>query len=245
MEDPMFFNKKTYMIEKKEGWTQQWQDEWNEFQRKKTREENLLEVLTSLKHSKKAMEILDYRISDHLSCNNCEECHWVRKCANGNIPPLYWKVNNKNIKNQIIDSIIDCLRSETSLLLQGNVGSGKTYLLYYLIKKGVRALFYKSYEIDNLSLKYLNENYSNELLISELQSCRILFIDDLGVNRLTERFERDLYMVLDYRLEHLLPTLISTNLGDEDIIKNYGERIFSRLKDYARVEYNFEDRRGT
>ena len=244
MESPLFFNKKTYMPEKKEGWTQHWQDEWDDYQRKKEREDRLKRILDSFDHSKQAMQTLGYKISDHLTCGDCEECHWICKCASGEIPRLYWTVDHKLMNNEIINSIINLMRSSKSLLLQGNVGSGKTYLLYYLIKRGVRAIFYKAYEIDNLSLKYLNENHSNEVLISELQSTRILFIDDLGVNRLTERFERDLYMILDYRLENLLPTLISTNLSDEDLIKNYGERIFSRLKEYMRVEYKFEDKRG-
>lgn len=244
MESPLFWNKQTYMIEKKEDWTQQWQDDWDEWQRKKEREDSLQRSLNPLKYAKIAMQTLGYKISDHLNCKHCEECEWIHKCAEGEIPRLYWTVDHKLMNNEIINSIINSMRSSNSLLLQGNVGSGKTYLLYYLIKRGVRALFYKAYEIDNLSLKYLNENHSNEVIISELQSAMILFIDDLGVNRLTERFERDLYMILDYRLEHLLPTLISTNLSDEDLLKNYGERIFSRLKEYIRVDYNYEDKRG-
>lgn len=232
------------MIERKEGWSQEWQDSWDEYLRKFEREKELDRRLRSLKNSKIAMQTLGYKISDHLSCRDCEECNWICKCARGDIPRLYWTVDNNLMNNEIVNSIINSMRSYNSLLLQGNGGSGKTYLLYYLIKKGVPALFYKAYEIDNLSLKSLNENHSNEGIISELQSARILFIDDLGVNRLTERFERDLYMILDYRLENLLPTLISTNLSDEDLLKNYGERIFSRLKEYVRVDYNFEDKRG-
>lgn len=126
-----------------------------------------------------------------------------------------------------------------SLFLFGPTGTGKTYALLSLIK----ALYKR--EIPLYWIRYMNvKNLDEEILdrmrnhgtassfLTSLSQSMLLFIDDFGVDRLSERFIRDIYQIIDYRWSHEKPTVFSSNLKPEEIKKLYGDRIFSRLQEF-------------
>ena len=75
-----------------------------------------------------------------------------------------------------------------------------------------------------------------EILIPYINS-DIVFIDDLGTeNKINNVTNEYLYLIINDRMQSHKKTIITTNLGFEQIQATYGERIFSRLmhKKYSR-----------
>lgn len=122
-----------------------------------------------------------------------------------------------------------------NILLCGAPGVGKSYLISAMankiMEKGYSVLYVSAFEFNDLVLKYhtspidLRSDYMDDLLSAEL-----LIIDDLGTEPIRKNVSIDyLFSVLNYRMEHGLHTILSTNLDANNLLDRYGERVFSRL----------------
>ncbi|MCM1194427.1 MAG: ATP-binding protein [Firmicutes bacterium] len=130
-----------------------------------------------------------------------------------------------------------CETGAKNILLTGNTGSGKTYLLTacsnYAISKGKSVLFVTAYTLNNMFLDaYLSDLQTGQAILDTLTDVDVLSIDDLGteINRKNVTAEY-LFAVLNERIAQRKQTFISTNLTLLDIRDRYDERIFSRLVD--------------
>lgn len=138
-----------------------------------------------------------------------------------------------------------------SWVLSGPAGRGKTYFSYCLVRGilnrcGVaNLLWYKSKALDDHILEEIKKFGCASYFIHRLYEIPILFIDDFGVDRDTERAQRDYYEIIDNRWEDEKPTVITTNLNPKEIEHLYGSRIFSRLKDYKWSLFQGQDLRGS
>lgn len=126
-------------------------------------------------------------------------------------------------------------RKKISLILQGNTGTGKTFLLQCLaselINQNKHVVYTTAFEINNDLLKY-HTTFNEEKMkyIDKYLQCDALVIDDLGTEPIYKNVTIEyLYLILNQRMIERKMTLISTNLGLEDIRDRYGERIFSRI----------------
>ncbi len=139
------------------------------------------------------------------------------------------------------------------ILLSGGVGSGKTSLtkaLYRLLAESpdIVALRNRKDPIDRLlcyteaatlSLAYTQEEIdkmahrSGELF--RQWSSGVLIIDDLGVEQAEKKIFGTTYrpteLLLYYRYDRLLPTVISTNLTLDSLLGAYGERFYDRVQE--------------
>ena len=136
--------------------------------------------------------------------------------------------------------------NKDGLLLYGKVGSGKTTLmrsLFWVLRKELNRKvdigtaprlidLFQHRDIDSYPFEYE-------------KNVDFLFIDDAGVEPdycciWGTEYEpmRDL---LAYRYDARKHTVISSNLGDEELALKYGVRIFDRiLETYDRITYEFE-----
>ena len=122
-----------------------------------------------------------------------------------------------------------------NLIFMGDVGVGKTFLLECIASKLMQKNFFVVYttafSIANSLLKALTLPASEcSAIMSTFLECDLLIIDDLG----TENFMRNItvtnfFNILNEREIKGKATLISTNLGFDDIEKRYGNRVFSRM----------------
>ena len=135
---------------------------------------------------------------------------------------------------------IDNAKQGKGLFLTGPVGSGKTHLAVaindYIARILKRKLNYHTKfiifttAIDLLSeIKYSYESNDTESTIKMYENCSLLILDDLGIEKSTEWTHELFYKIIDTRYSNQKPTIITTNLSDEELKIKLSERITSRI----------------
>ena len=130
-----------------------------------------------------------------------------------------------------------CLDGKTNMLLTGNTGSGKTYLLTacanLCMEHNLSVLFVTAYSLNSSFLEaHLNDFASRQAILDNLVDVDLLVIDDLGTETVYKNVTAEyLFAVINERIARGKQTFISTNLTLTDIRERYDERIFSRLVD--------------
>ena len=119
--------------------------------------------------------------------------------------------------------------------MMGGTGLGKTHLssavAYEVIEKGNDVFYtgaidlFSQFEIQRFK-SYNNE--PNELIERYFES-DLLIIDDLGTEMINQFSVSTLYNLLNDRLSRKKPTIVSTNLSQDEIMKKYTDRITSRM----------------
>lgn len=178
---------------------------------------------------------------------------WEDFCKINNVGIRFQNVHISKcdkISQRIIDEGIDWCQKPKSLLIHGPAGLGKTHFTYCLVREAIRLFglaavrWTKSKMLDDRILADFSRYGDTAVTIRAYAEVPILFIDDFGVDRSTERTERDYYELIDSRWEAMVPTIITTNLTPELLEEKYGSRIFSRLKDSHWIRFEGKDLRG-
>jgi len=124
------------------------------------------------------------------------------------------------------------------LMFTGQVGSGKTFLACSianaLLKKGKVVLFVVVPDfLDQIRSTYdATRNpgeYTEFDLVDAARQVPLLILDDLGAHNYTEWTRNKIYSIVNYRLNHCLPIIVTTNITPEDLEEYLGERTTSRL----------------
>ena len=102
-----------------------------------------------------------------------------------------------------------------SLLLIGTVGTGKTHLAAAisnkLMDKGIPVLF-DTYSGHLNKLKDEFDRKAKREHLKLMQDIDVLVIDDVGKEKQTEWSRSVMFDVINYRYEHILPVIITSNL---------------------------------
>lgn len=130
-----------------------------------------------------------------------------------------------------------CLEGKTNMLLTGNTGSGKTYLLTacanLCMEHNLSVLFVTAYALNSSFLDaHLSDHATRQAILDNLIDVDVLLIDDLGTEQPYKNVTAEyMFTVLNERTVRIKQTFISTNLTLNDIRERYDERMFSRLVD--------------
>lgn len=139
----------------------------------------------------------------------------------------------------------DFSRRSPSLLLYGKTGLGKTHLSLAIAGNAVEegyGVIYSSAQ--NLFNKLEKDKFGKADANTEeaILDCDLLIIDDLGAEFTTQFTVSALYNIVNSRELEGKPTIISTNLMPEQLTKDYGERIASRiLSNYVMLYFDGSD----
>lgn len=136
--------------------------------------------------------------------------------------------------------------SKPGLLLYGTPGVGKSFTM--------RVLACRTWERHGLLFKWCNANRWFDQLRSAIdhaesetvlaETTPVLFIDDLGAEKLSEWAEAKLERILSLRFDFGLPVFVSTNLTPSGFQERFGHRIVSRLTGLCElVQMSGADRR--
>lgn len=124
------------------------------------------------------------------------------------------------------------------LMLHGPVGTGKTHLVKGLLMKWAATGMTVSFtSVASLMDIFRDANTSGcglHEVISISASPKLLALDDFGAEKPTEWSQEKFLALLDARLRHARPLMITSNLNSKQLRETYDIRILDRLKELVR-----------
>jgi DNA replication protein DnaC len=140
----------------------------------------------------------------------------------------------------------------TNLVLTGHVGTGKTGLAMGVLREaamhgGTVRFGTVAGVLDGLRPRPEGRQVQEDgdRGMAALQRTQLLLLDDLGVEKSSEWQAERLYLIVNGRYERRLPTIVTTNRTQAELVARVGERVMSRLMDRVRVvALTGADRRG-
>ena len=118
------------------------------------------------------------------------------------------------------------------LLILGGVGSGKTHLAAAIANtftdRNIPVLFgtYSDH------LEHIREEFDvggQRKYLSMLKNTPVIVLDDVGKEKKTDWSKQIMFDVVNYRYEHLLPVIITTNFDADGLATHVGGAVWSRL----------------
>ena len=194
------------------------------------------------------------------SCAKCDDTGYVNgaicSCLNEEIRKIIFAESNvsnadytfanakeTNAHNRAVYKKAEqvCLDGKLNMLLTGNTGSGKTYLLTacanLCAEQNKNVLLLTAYTLNSMFLEaHVSDFATHQAIVDNLVDLDVLLIDDLGTENVYKNVTAEYFFaVLNERIARKKQTFISTNLTLTDIRERYDERIFSRLVDQSRT----------
>lgn len=122
-----------------------------------------------------------------------------------------------------------------NLALFGGTGLGKTHLSSALARRVIE----KGYDVVYVTAIQLVSDFETEQFSQRTVSrgeftdryfdCDLLLIDDLGAENVNQFTISTIYNLINIRINRKMPTVISTNCMQNELMKKYSERITSRI----------------
>ncbi|MET9781679.1 ATP-binding protein [Nocardiopsis alba] len=135
-------------------------------------------------------------------------------------------------------SHVPYLRSGPSLLLLGPTGVGKTHQAYGALRRlsiiGIGCAPVAASITDVFAKMRPRPGIDSEAIFRSYANAPLAFIDDLGAAKATEWNEEVTYRLVNFRYEHRLSTIFTSNAPPKVLANRVGERVASRLTEMAR-----------
>ena len=190
----------------------------------------------------------------------CGHCRWLaearedhrlktRKAIEAQIPPLFLPVTTpERLPDREAWAKAIALPGKAGrwLWLSGPSGSGKTRTAFDVLRAWSEELQAPGAYITahELMLRAVEAAYASKeyAFVSEWSRVPVLFIDDLGNNRLTPSMESALFGVLNNRFAHVRPTVFTTQFLFKDLRKRFdneklAEALERRIAEHADVVF--------
>lgn len=136
-----------------------------------------------------------------------------------------------------VDNFEDNWDAGRSLILTGNLGTGKTHLASGMVRAVITqhrasALIVSAAEIIRIFKSTMDRSvtYTDRDLLDELAGFDLVVIDEVGAQAGTAYELGLLHEVIDRRYQLILPTVLVSNLPAEDLSRYIGDRALDRMR---------------
>ena len=121
-----------------------------------------------------------------------------------------------------------------NVVLSGATGTGKTFaaqiMANILHDRNVRVEYTTAFNMVNTFQKFVNSFGREDTQLDKFITCDLLIIDDLGAEPTIKNVTQEhIYNILNERLLHGRPFIITTNLSPAALMDRYDQRIASRI----------------
>lgn len=150
--------------------------------------------------------------------------------------------------NEYKERVLEKVEAGEGLYIWGkSTGSGKTSWACKVMSHYFRKIaFDTGLENEGLYiflptfLEDLRDNYESkdpdfEQVLSMVKGCRLLIIDDIGAERVTEWVRERMVSIINTRVSNNLATIYTSNLSPEELKRELGDRISSRVLGSSQV----------
>ncbi len=177
----------------------------------------------------------------------CRTCEGERKAAQFErlCPPLYRHSDATRLP--LLAKVLEWKRTEDrpGLLLRGSTGRGKSRCAWLLVERIMTVDLQQVYAFDcvafghDLSRHYRDEDNPAEMWLDMLAKAPVVFFDDLGKLKITERAEAELFGLIERRTANQLPIIATTNDSGDSLSSrmtdNRGPALIRRLREFCQV----------
>ena len=120
------------------------------------------------------------------------------------------------------------------LMLMGGYGTGKTHLAVAILREtaeaGIPGMFVVVPDLlGKMRASFDRKDGKADELVTTAKNARLLVMDDLGAENPRPWVVELVYVLINHRYEHMLPTVITTNYSGNELEAVFGRRIMSRL----------------
>jgi DNA replication protein DnaC len=174
----------------------------------------------------------------------CTDCARIRRTEKFSkiCPPLYQKTEVDRLPANQLTKALQWQYGPRGLILLGETGKGKSRVAWTLLKRVLTEdrerdfMWFDSISFGHqIALHYRSEDA--EVWLDKVAECPILFFDDLGKLKLTERAEVELFGLIERRCASELPLIVTTNdTGDSlaaRMTDNRGPAMIRRLREFC------------
>ena len=110
------------------------------------------------------------------------------------------------------------------LLVHGQTGGGKSRACYLIAQReaelGKNVLIFPPAEFSRQMAESFRQG-REERFHRQLKDADLVFLDDLGKEKMTLRVQEELFALVDYRITHRKPILITTNFVGDKLIRRF------------------------
>jgi len=183
-------------------------------------------------------------------CEWCTQAFWRVRQLRTRIPSKFYTARLNSVPPLVAERIMETMNTRTKgIYVSGPPGTGKTYtiaaaIIEYAWKTGFDT--YPKWENVPALLEAIRRSYDepNAVGTDVQRHAGIVILDDLGAEKPTEWTKERLYSILNWRYERDLPVFVTSNLSVDQVAKQVGARIASRLCEMCDlIELQGEDRR--
>lgn len=161
-------------------------------------------------------------------------------------PPLYRGSERGKLKipSDAIDRVLCWTPQAKGIGLAGESGTGKTRLIFMLLAKlhfdqQAKVMAFTAKRFEGWCHRMFDKDDDARLKIKAAKHRPVIFIDDLGKEKYTERVESEFYDLIEHRTSHLLPILWTANATGQQLAERMAEDrgvpIVRRLREFSTV----------